>query len=529
MQSILLIDDDPLVLKSLTTLLRRNNFGVTACQSGYDAISAFKKFKFDLIICDIRMADQDGIQTITKIRQLESSNRFPVPIIMVTGFAKIDAPIEAIKIGVQDYFLKPFDNVALLKSIQKNLEDYSKRKEINAPMTKKPVRFNVLSVGVLGPFGMCLEDLWGYINSCKPNFELIDVEGSVLPCMRVRGLYPERYFNEKQLHNLDRNSIFIATAAKFSIESAEIKISKIGSDKVGVSIGTSISIATAMSDFDESVLRDGNRRSKIGIFPNTVMCAPASRVSIFEHITGSNTTISTGMNSGIDAIGYACLSLENDLAELVVAGGSDALSEKILAGYRRENLLFNSDVTIGRNKRGAFLPSEGACVLVLKRADEERVDPRVYCEILSYTSGFAPFKRRQIEQRSYILKSIADECLNKANLEPELIDCFLISSYFDEFNLQTELKAIEALLNGTLSKKPVLAPKKMLGESFAAYSPTLLAFSIGLFNGEISMEAIKYLDQNNSEINHTQIRTALIVHVSPSGHESVMILKSSTS
>ena len=64
---ILLIDDDPLVLKSLSNLLRSRGYGVMGCQSGFDAISAFKKERFDLIVSDIRMAGQDGIATVKTI------------------------------------------------------------------------------------------------------------------------------------------------------------------------------------------------------------------------------------------------------------------------------------------------------------------------------------------------------------------------------------------------------------------------------------------------------------------------------
>ena len=533
MNKILLIDDDPLVLKSIAGLLNKKGYKVFGCPSGFEAITVFKREEVNLIVCDIRMAGQDGIQTVAKIRDLETnSDKLPIPIIMITGFAEPNTPIEALKIGVQDYFLKPFDTNVLLQSIERNLKQYIQRRE-KYVVSQKMVKFNVIGIGIVGPFGLTLDALWTYTNLCTTNFQKF--KNSDFPKLedilytRVNSLNPECYFDEKQLHNLDRNSIFVSTAAKLAIENSGIKVSKIGSDKTGVSVGTSVSIATAMSDFDESVLRDGSRRSKIGIFPNTVMCAPASRVSIFEHITGSNTTISTGMNSGIDAVGYACFCLENDLAEVMIAGGSDAISEKILMGYQQEGLLFGSNTKeVGRNKRGAFVPSEGSCVVVMKRFDEKHPDTDTHCEILSYACGFTPFKRRDIEKRSQTLQLVAQRCLNEANLSADVIDCFLISSYFDELNYQAELRAIQQLLGGELGKKPLLAPKKILGESFAAYSPTLLALVVGLFKEKINQKAIEYLNENKLCVLSSKIQTALIIHSDPSGHESALILKSPT-
>lgn len=348
-KKILLIDDDPLVLKSLMKLLRSKGYDVEGCKNGEEATKAFQEERFDLVVSDIRMSGQDGIETVERFRQFEKNmDLSPIPIIMITGYASEDAPIQAIKLGVQDYFLKPFDTNELLRSIQFHLES-----------KEEPVRFNILGIGIVSPLGFSKEAFWKSINECKPFYRQIseshypELDGYYY--MRVGDFKPSDYFDEKQLHNLDDNSTFIAASAKFAIQDSGLKVSKIGSDDVGVSVGTSVSIATAMSDFDESVLREGYRRSKIGIFPNTVMCAPASRVSIFEHITGSNTTISSGMNSGMDAIGHACFCLERGLTKIMISGGSDALSEKILLGYAKEGLLLRRLNGQMRNKRGSDL------------------------------------------------------------------------------------------------------------------------------------------------------------------------------
>lgn len=125
---ILLIDDDRLVLTSIEKLILSKGYEVRSYQSPVEALKAFSDHEFDLVISDIRMSGQDGIETAQGMRQIEEEQGRPqTPIIMMTGYASEDTPVQAIKIGVQDYFLKPLDNDELLKSIEFHLEKRYKK------------------------------------------------------------------------------------------------------------------------------------------------------------------------------------------------------------------------------------------------------------------------------------------------------------------------------------------------------------------------------------------------------------------
>src|SRR3989338_10162723 len=66
---ILVIDDEELVLKSVTKLLEKEGYEVAACRSGKEALEKTKKEAFDLIVCDVRMPKLNGIETLKKIRE----------------------------------------------------------------------------------------------------------------------------------------------------------------------------------------------------------------------------------------------------------------------------------------------------------------------------------------------------------------------------------------------------------------------------------------------------------------------------
>ncbi len=124
---ILLVDDDPLVLKTVLNLLESKGYEVRACKNGVEAVEEFKTERFDLVMVDIRMPEQSGVETIKKIREKERAGNLPAtPIIVITGYASEDVPLEAIELEVAGYVLKPFDYDRFLATIEKALSETSR-------------------------------------------------------------------------------------------------------------------------------------------------------------------------------------------------------------------------------------------------------------------------------------------------------------------------------------------------------------------------------------------------------------------
>ena len=130
---ILAVDDDIIVLTRITNILR-NDYELVTVNSGMRALRYLREEKPDLILLDIRMAQQDGIETLREIRNMEE--RKDIPVIMLTGVENKDIVVESAKLGVCDYLLKPFSSTELLKRIQRVLgqeeteEDYGRERRI---------------------------------------------------------------------------------------------------------------------------------------------------------------------------------------------------------------------------------------------------------------------------------------------------------------------------------------------------------------------------------------------------------------
>jgi DNA-binding NtrC family response regulator len=122
-KKILIVDDEPLVSKTLVKLLQKHGFNAEIAESGEDALDVIKKDDFDLIITDVRMPGMDGVEMIKKIREYRKhADKKAIPEIMITGYADIDKYEAAMKLKVQEYIYKPFDNRKFLDTVHKILD-----------------------------------------------------------------------------------------------------------------------------------------------------------------------------------------------------------------------------------------------------------------------------------------------------------------------------------------------------------------------------------------------------------------------
>lgn len=112
MEKILLIDDEADVQYSFKRIFNSREVQITTASSGEEGLLSLRAQKPDLVIMDVRMAGLSGLETLRKIRELDTK----LPVLIMTAYGTTQTAIEAMKLGAYDYLLKPFD-VPKLKSI----------------------------------------------------------------------------------------------------------------------------------------------------------------------------------------------------------------------------------------------------------------------------------------------------------------------------------------------------------------------------------------------------------------------------
>ena len=115
---ILVVDDEPDMLENLTTILKRAGFESVSCAGGAEALACLPRENPDLIVTDLKMRGMDGVELLERVRTENGA----IPLIMITGYATIEAAVEAMKRGAADFLAKPFPPEELLLKVQRVLE-----------------------------------------------------------------------------------------------------------------------------------------------------------------------------------------------------------------------------------------------------------------------------------------------------------------------------------------------------------------------------------------------------------------------
>lgn len=115
---ILIVDDDPLMRKTLSNLLRREGYGTAEAGGGEEAIHHLDGEIFDLVITDLHMEPMSGLELLKAIKP----GRPDLEVIVVTAYGTIDVAVEAMKLGAFDFVTKPFQPEEILLRARNALE-----------------------------------------------------------------------------------------------------------------------------------------------------------------------------------------------------------------------------------------------------------------------------------------------------------------------------------------------------------------------------------------------------------------------
>ena len=110
----LVIDDEQIVLDSVSKILTDEDYEVDASLSGREGLKQAIEQDYDVVLTDIRMPDIGGMRVLRDVKRAKPS----LPVVIITGYASVKSAVQAMKLGAADYIEKPFEPKDLLKAVE---------------------------------------------------------------------------------------------------------------------------------------------------------------------------------------------------------------------------------------------------------------------------------------------------------------------------------------------------------------------------------------------------------------------------
>ena len=137
---ILIVDDDPNIAHLICLYLEKEGWLPVVARNGDEALHAFAKREYALVLLDIMMPGMDGMQVLSRIREKSRT-----PVIMITAKDQVADRIRGLDYGADDYLNKPFDMQELLARVRAVLRRYG-----NAALQTRRVEYNNLLIDLDG-------------------------------------------------------------------------------------------------------------------------------------------------------------------------------------------------------------------------------------------------------------------------------------------------------------------------------------------------------------------------------------------
>ena len=141
-EHILVVDDDPIIRKSLQEMLRIEHYEVDSASDGSEALRKLDQSSVDVVLTDVKMPTVGGFELLSKIK----SSSPDTVVILMTGYGSIDDAVNGIKAGAYEYITKPLNDNEIKLVIDKSLEHLRLRKENESLKRRLGLRFNLNSL-----------------------------------------------------------------------------------------------------------------------------------------------------------------------------------------------------------------------------------------------------------------------------------------------------------------------------------------------------------------------------------------------
>ncbi|MEP7033244.1 MAG: beta-ketoacyl-ACP synthase II [Actinomycetota bacterium] len=349
-------------------------------------------------------------------------------------------------------------------------------------------RVVVTGIGPVTPVGTGVEEFWTGLTTGRNGIGPIErFDASDLPVHLagdVRDFDPSAWMDAKEIRRTDRFVHYAIASAKLAWQDAGTP--EIPSERAAIVFSTGIGGIETLLRQHSVLLEKGPGRVSPFMVPALMANAAAGHIAMIFGFTGPNFCTVSACASGAHAVGEGFRMVRDGLADLALVGGSEAatLPLTVAAFAQMTALTKNTDPETASRPfdaaRDGFVLSEGACALVIERADRaESRGARVYAEIAGYGASDDAFHITAPDPKGTGAAIAIRKALEDAGEEPSVVDYVNAHGTSTQLNDAGETAALKAALGDEVAHRvAVSSTKSMTGHMLGAAGAVEAAASI---------------------------------------------------
>jgi len=341
-------------------------------------------------------------------------------------------------------------------------------------------RVVITGVGAVTPVGNTAEEFWAALMEGRSGIGPItrfDTTGfDTRIAGELKGFDPLKYLDKKDDRKFDRFLKYAVACATMAVEDAALKTDTVDATRFGVLVGSGIGGLETLLDNAEVLRTKGPDRVSPFFIPMLIVNMASGIISMRLGAKGPNSSVVTACATGNHAIGDAAKIIERGDADVMIAGGSEAIIMPLtIAGFSQMKAMStrNDDPAHASRpfdaERDGFVCGEGSGIIVMESLEHaSRRDARIYAEIVGYgMTGDAHHMTAPDPEGDGAARAMA-AALHDAGLEPSAVGYINAHGTSTPYNDKFETIAIKRVFGEHARKLAVSSTKSMTGHLLGA-------------------------------------------------------------
>jgi 3-oxoacyl-[acyl-carrier-protein] synthase II len=345
-------------------------------------------------------------------------------------------------------------------------------------LTKR--RVVVTGLGMISPLGVGRDATWqGLLEGRSGIDRITKFDVSDYPAQiagEVRGFNPADFIEKKEVKKSDTFIHFAIAAAQMAYDDSGLDRSKEDPDRVGVIIGSGIGGLPLIEEMHKKLLERGPSRISPFFIPGLIVNLASGHISIRFNAQGPSSAPATACATGAHAIGDAARIIRHDDADVMFAGGSEAvISALAVGGFSAMRALSTRNDEPQRAsrpwdlERDGFVMGEGAGILILEEREHAVArGAKIYCELTGYGMTSDAFHITSPAEDGGGMTRVMNRALKDAGLQASDIGYINAHGTSTQIGDKTETMAIKAVFGEHAYKVAVSSTKSMTGHLLGA-------------------------------------------------------------